>query len=223
MQLFSSYERSSGQLISQAKSRFYFHDKFQRRASVVARVTGFKRCSFPLIYLGAPIFYGRVKTVYFEYLVDKARQSLDRWKARVLSFGCHITLLTSVLQSYPIYTLSSTMVLKSILRRLGSLMGQCLGNVRGQARTHWVNWRSICIATTEGGLGIRRIEEVKDALQAKLLWLSLTGDLLWARYACSKYFVGEQHVLRAHASMEEVNFSTQQPAASRAMGRGHGG
>lgn len=71
MGLLRSYERSSGQLISQAKSVLFVHDKYHRRVSSISRHTGLGRGSFSLTYLGVPIFYGRVKYEYFEYLVDK--------------------------------------------------------------------------------------------------------------------------------------------------------
>lgn len=69
MTLLRAYERSSRQPFSQAKSRYCIHDKYQRRSTIISRVTGLNRGSFPLIYLGVPIFYCRVKTVYFEYLL----------------------------------------------------------------------------------------------------------------------------------------------------------
>lgn len=126
MTLLSSYERSSGQLINQNKSGFYLHDKFQRRAFVITRVTGLPRHFFSFTYLGVLIFYGRFRSVYFEFLVDKIRHALEGWKERVLSFGRRITLIKSVLQGYPIYILSSAAILKSILHWLESLMAQFL-------------------------------------------------------------------------------------------------
>lgn len=151
----------------------YIHDKFERRVVIIARITGLSRCSFPLNYLGVPIFYGRAKTLFFEYLVDKVRNELDRWKARILSFGGRITLIKTVLQSYPIYTIASN------IHRIERLMAQFLWNVRGEARTHWINWEGICLHTSEGGLGLRRVPEMIEALHAKLMWTSMVGDSLW--------------------------------------------
>lgn len=67
-------------------------------------------------------------------------------------------------------------------------MAQFLWNVKVEARTHWVNWSNICYPTAEGGLGFRRIEQIKDALQAKLLWLILIGGSLWGKFMWAKYF-----------------------------------
>lgn len=83
----------------------------------------------------------------------RSRKTLERWKSKTLSFGGRITLIKAVLQSYPIYTLTSTMVPRTVLRRMESLVAQFLWNVKGEARTHWINWSSICYPILEGGLG----------------------------------------------------------------------
>lgn len=58
-----------------------------------------------------------------------------------------------VLSSYPIWTLASVMVPKTILKRMESMMVQFLWVVKGEKRTHWVNWRSVCTPISDGGLG----------------------------------------------------------------------
>lgn len=77
MQLMQEYERSSGQQINRGKIGFYVHNKFQRRSTVITRATGLLQRSFPFIYLGVLISYGRVKANYFEPLVDKVCKALE--------------------------------------------------------------------------------------------------------------------------------------------------
>lgn len=136
VELLRAYERSSGQQISQAKSGFYIHDKYQQCSTVISRVTGPGHGSFPITCPGVSIFHGRAKTVYFEYLVDKVQKLLDGWKTSTLSFRQWITLIKPVLQSYLIYTLTRTLIPKSIIRRMENLIAQFLWNVKGEARTH---------------------------------------------------------------------------------------
>lgn len=135
MQLLQEYERSSGQLVNRGKSGFDVHDKFQRRVPVIARTTGLCRRAFPLKYLGVPIFYGQSKSIYFEQLVEKVRKALEGWESKSLSFGGRVTLIKSVLTSYPIYTLASSMVPKSIVQRIERLMARFLWGVQGETRT----------------------------------------------------------------------------------------
>lgn len=98
-----------GMCISAEKSGFYIGSKAERRASHITRITGISRRDFSFNYLGVPMFIGRPKIIYFEHMVDKVRKAIDGWKARVLSFGGPLTLIKSVLLSFPIYTLASSM------------------------------------------------------------------------------------------------------------------
>lgn len=201
MQLLQSYELSSGQRINRSKSAFYIHNKYQRREPMIASATGLRRNNFPFIYLGLPIFYGRPKSVYYEPLVDKVRAALEGWKSKLLSFGGRITVIKSVLSTFPIYTIASAAVPKSILKRIESFMARFLWGVKGETRTHWINWKSVCTPLDEGGLGIRSLNQMQDGLHAKLMWVALLDSSLWARVIRAKYFVGGRPVIPHNASM----------------------
>lgn len=97
MQLLQAYEKSSGQSINRNKNGFFIHNKYQRQAPIIARITGLSRQEFPFTYLGLPIFYGRSKAIYYEPLEAKVRNTLKGWKSKLLSFGGRITLIKSVL------------------------------------------------------------------------------------------------------------------------------
>lgn len=62
--------------------------------------------AFPFVYLGAPLYKGRCKVVYFERLFQIVSNKLEGWKAKFLSFAGKITLMKAVLASIPIHTLS---------------------------------------------------------------------------------------------------------------------
>lgn len=155
MKLLNEYEQSSGHKLNAAKSRFFLADKFQRRASVIARVMGLTRCALPFNYLGVPITNGRVKTIHY-HIIDKVRCVVEGWNAKTLSFEGRLTLIKSVLASFPVYMLSSTIVPKTDLRTMERLMSNFLLDVQGNLRTHWVSWHNITCPITEGGLGITR-------------------------------------------------------------------
>lgn len=58
------YEYVSGQMINLDKSHFYLHEKTSIRiANRMRRITGINQGTFPFIYLGCPIFYGRKKNL----------------------------------------------------------------------------------------------------------------------------------------------------------------
>lgn len=90
---------------------------------------------FPFVYLGVPIFQDRCKAIYFDHLVEKVRRAWAGWKAKALSFGGLATLIKYVLMSFPIYSLASSNVPKSVLRSIERLMANLLWNVKGESRT----------------------------------------------------------------------------------------
>lgn len=198
--LLHEHEKFSGQLINKGKSGFYMHDKFQHRAPIIARATGLQRKEFPLIYLGVPIYYGRMKAIYFEPLIEKFRSALEGWKARLLSFGGRITLIKLVLATFPIYILASAVMPKLTIHQMEKLMAHFSLGVQGDTRTHWVSWKSVCTPISEGGFGIRRVIDIMAGLHAKLLWLAMLNNSLWARFIRTKYFEDDYALCKQTAS-----------------------
>lgn len=96
--------------------------------------------------------------------------------------------------------MASTMVPKAVLRNLERTRSNFLWGVQGTSRTHWVSWKNICCPIGEGGLGILSLAETYVVLQAKLMWSVMCGETLWAKYARSKYFLGDEMCVHAQAS-----------------------
>lgn len=96
-------------------------------------------------------------------------------------------LLRSVLSSIPIHCLSSLPVPKDIINKLHSLFASFFWNSRDSGRHHWVSWLSICRPVDEGGLGIRDLNQVMNALHAKMAWRFIEGSSLWSQFMRSKY------------------------------------
>lgn len=157
MKLIKVCERSSGQRVNAAKSGYYIADKFHRRASIISRINGMNRGELPFNFLGVPTTNGLVKTIYFDHLIDKTRRAVHGWKAKSLTFGGRLTLIKSILESFPIYTLSNTLVPKIVLRYIESIMLNFLWEIRGTSPAHWISWRKICSPISEGGLGITNL------------------------------------------------------------------
>ncbi|KAK4723692.1 hypothetical protein R3W88_026471 [Solanum pinnatisectum] len=56
------YEYISGQMVNLSKSLVYLHDNTPLIVGMrLRRITEIKQGSFPFIYLGCPVFYGRKK------------------------------------------------------------------------------------------------------------------------------------------------------------------
>ncbi|XP_026451543.1 uncharacterized protein LOC113351839 [Papaver somniferum] len=50
-----------------------------------------------------------------------------------------------------------------------------------------ISWDKVCTPIEEGGLGIRRFEDINKALLMKLLWKILTSDEEWEKFFLAKY------------------------------------
>lgn len=178
MRLLYIYEKSSGQFTNIGKRSFYLGRRATHRATQIENITCISKSEFPIRYLGVPIFAGRSKLVYFENLIDKVRRRLEWWKAKILTFAGKVTLIKFVLASVPIYTLGSSYVSATIIKRIEQIMNNFLWDSRGERRVHWVNWDSVCCPKEEGGLGLRRLSHIQRGLHGKLMWLVLNGDSL---------------------------------------------
>nr|XP_009596641.1 uncharacterized protein LOC104092685 [Nicotiana tomentosiformis] len=107
MTVLSSYEQISGQQINRAKSSYHMHaNTANALIQKVEDITGLTRGQFPFMYLGYPIFYTRRRKDYYQDLIKKVKAKLHAWKRKLLSYGGKATLITSVLQSMPVYLLS---------------------------------------------------------------------------------------------------------------------
>lgn len=179
---------SSGQSVSLEKSAFYIEKKALHRATHIHHIIGIMQHDFPIRYLGAPIFAGRSKLIYFEHLVDKVRRKLEVWKAQLLNFAGKLTLIKSFLSSIPIYTLASTNVPLTTIKCIEQIMCNFLWSSRGEHRIHWICWESVCRPTDEGGLGIKRLSDIQNCLHGKLMWQVMQDNSLWGRFARAKYW-----------------------------------
>lgn len=76
---------------------------------------------------------------------------------------------------------------KSVTCKLEEMMKEFLCSQQGQRRTHWVAWDKVHAPCSEGGLGIRSVNETIHGLQGKLAWKIFVGGSLWSRVLQQKY------------------------------------
>lgn len=119
MDILQEYERKSGQKVNKEKSFFYLHQN--ALAEVIHQVqqcTGMRRGAFPMKYLGCPITHRRKRKEHYSELVDRVKRKLRTWKGKMLSYRGKEVLISSVLQSVPIYVLSVITLPVCVLKKL---------------------------------------------------------------------------------------------------------
>lgn len=116
------YCKWSRQSINMKKSGVFFskHTQSQTKRSVknTLQVKSLKKDA---VYLGALVFLSRAPSKDFSFLQDKLEAKLMGWRSKCLSWAGRKTLINSVAQPIPIYTLSTFGIPNKVCDRLDSL------------------------------------------------------------------------------------------------------
>lgn len=190
-QALESFSRFFGQCINHEKSHFSFSlnipSVFARRFKSFFHVPV---STEPVPYLGLPISISANKRHYFNFIVEKAQKALAGWKTSISQAG-KLTLIKSTLAGLPLYLCSSFKIPKSICDKLNAISANFWWKIGNWKPIHWLSWKKIAAYKNEGGLGIRDIKLLNQALLANQCWrllnnpTLLTSRILLPRY-CSK-------------------------------------
>jgi len=100
----------------------------------------------PFKYLGVTTGIRRLVCSSFEPLLQKIHSKFATRKVMTLSFVVKATLIQSLLQSIPIYLLSSAWVLKGILYKIDVLCKKILWSKNEESkRLSLVAWDTMCL------------------------------------------------------------------------------
>nr|XP_027064499.1 uncharacterized protein LOC113690699 [Coffea arabica] len=146
MRVVEDYCEVSGQKINKQKSAFLVHPRLSPyRCSIIRHLTGFQNRSFPIRYLGCPLYTGRRKKEYFGEVCKAIVGRILFWKQRILSPGGRVVLLKHVLSSLPIHLLAAASPTKGVLREIEREMAAFLwGSSEYGPRFHWMKWEDLC-------------------------------------------------------------------------------
>uniref|UniRef100_A0A5K1AQI1 Reverse transcriptase domain-containing protein n=1 Tax=Nymphaea colorata TaxID=210225 RepID=A0A5K1AQI1_9MAGN len=116
--------------------------------------------SLPSEYLGLPLFLGNLTEDS-----EKVEKRLAGWKARILSYVGRLCLIRYVLMTLPYYWVMAFRLLKVILNGIEQVCIKFLWNEKeGSRHMHLVKWERLSLPLEEGGVGIRRLEDVSRAM-----------------------------------------------------------
>ena len=142
----------------------------------------------PTTYLGAPLFFGSSKSFHFENLVDAFRSKLAGWKANVLSFAGRLILVKHVLAIIPLNIFLSTPCPKKVCLHIEWILRNFLWSTNySKSKHNIVLWEIVCLPKSEGGLGIRCINDVNDSCMLKLGWIGKTPSSLSENWIKARY------------------------------------
>ncbi|PKU80242.1 Putative ribonuclease H protein [Dendrobium catenatum] len=192
MCFFKSFEEVSGLVFNKQKSCFATAKSVNpNRILAIKNLTGFSQVSFPLKYLGIPLYKGRKKALLFDGLVSSVMNKLASWDSNFLSFGGRLVLIKNVLNSLPVYCFQTLFPPKFIYLRLERIFNKFFwrGNVQN-SKIHWSSWVNCCGSLQEGAFGCKSMADMVNAFSFKL-WFNFRNNVsFWAKFMRAKYCGG---------------------------------
>ena len=152
-------------------------------------ITSFSRSHLPFDYLGCPIFSGRTRVHYFDGLLSTLRKIPAGWKLQLHSHGGRIQLIWHVLMIIPLHLVAIHEVPHTILLSIRQICTSFLWDIKleGPTRQRRVSWEKVYHPLDEGGLRIKRLEDILDMLQKKLVCTMMTTSIPMGSLVSAKY------------------------------------
>jgi len=118
---------------------------------------------------------------FWEPIVNKIKNKLNRRKGKVLSFAGRVCLLKLFFTYVPLYYMSLFKMSISINEEVMKIQRKFIWGWGAKGRNiAWVKWTTICKSKREWGLGIKNIKLFNEALLARRKWrLGIEEKGLW--------------------------------------------
>ncbi|XP_071694365.1 uncharacterized protein [Rutidosis leptorrhynchoides] len=151
MKLLKCFELCSGLKVNYNKSNLFGVGVDKLEVESMANLFGCKVGNFPFIYLGLPIGAKMNKYESWKPVIDKFGKRLADWKARSMSFGGRATLVTSVLNSLPLYYFLLFRAPPCVLKNLESVRRKFFwGGSGDESKISWVKWDDVIRSYADG-------------------------------------------------------------------------
>lgn len=163
---------------------------------------GLKRCilaalecregSLPVRYLGLPLSHRGLSERDCWPLIEKIKSKLFKWSNLSLSFAGRLELIKSVLYGIVNYWIAVHVLPVKVIKKVEGIMARFLWKGRDEVRIkHRVKWSLCCLPKEEGGLGLRRIEDLCKVTSIKLIWRYLENkNSIWHDWVRQKFLKG---------------------------------
>ena len=143
----------------------------------------------PSSYLGLPLGDPQNSVTVWDGIEERFRKRLALWKRQYISKGGRITLIRSTLSSLPIYFMSLFRMPRRVRLRLEQIQRDFVwGGGNFEKKPHLVKWSTVCLDRKMGGLGIKSLAILNNALLCKWIWrFANERDSLWRNVILWKF------------------------------------
>ncbi|KAG7543595.1 Reverse transcriptase zinc-binding domain [Arabidopsis thaliana x Arabidopsis arenosa] len=190
LKVFDEFATHSGLKISLEKSTLYMAGVSTTQKDEILQQFPFEYGSLPVRYLGLPLLTKKMTTADYLPLIERIRSQIQSWTARALSFAGRLQLIGSVIFSLTNFWIAAFRLPKDCIREIDKLCSAFLWSGPSlNPRKTKVAWSDVCSPKSEGGLGLRSIEEANKICVLKLIWRILTRkNSLWVNWV-KRYLV----------------------------------
>ena len=137
-----------------------------------------------------PLFLSASSSRDLNPIKEKLENKFSGWKSKNLSWKGRATLIKSVAQAIPAYSMTAIQFPRELCNRLDAVVRRFWWNPKSKSGLFLtpIVWSSLCWPQKEGGLGFRKFRDFNQALLTKLAWCILSGkDCLCVKVLRAKY------------------------------------
>ncbi|KAL0282661.1 UNVERIFIED_CONTAM: Retrovirus-related Pol polyprotein from type-2 retrotransposable element R2DM [Sesamum radiatum] len=175
-EVLEEFEGLSGLRVNPSKSTIILSKSVQQDRQILLNQVGFQEGKLPIKYLGVPLTASRLTVADCRPILEKVSARLAGWGHLNLSLAGRAQLLKSVLASLHVYWSSVFFLPKSIIKVIEQRMRAFLWKGSTGSGLAKVSWDHVCKSKEEGGLGLRRVLYMNQALMLKNVWRLLQED-----------------------------------------------
>ncbi|KAL0293518.1 UNVERIFIED_CONTAM: putative ribonuclease H protein [Sesamum angustifolium] len=166
------------------KSQILFSKAAAQIQNQIQNLLGFPQGTCPVRYLGVPLITSKLSLADCAPLILKIETRIAGWNQLKLTYAGRTQLIKSVLSSILQYWCSVFILPKGVIKVIEAKLRNFLWKGGTESGGYKVAWEQVCKPTSHGGLGIRNIQAMNNALMGKHLWQVLTKkqDSIWVSW-----------------------------------------
>ncbi|KAL0295720.1 UNVERIFIED_CONTAM: hypothetical protein Sangu_3187900 [Sesamum angustifolium] len=182
--ILQEFQRLAGLHANAQKSQILFSKAALQVQHQIQSIFGFPQGTFPVRYLGVPLITSKLSRADCAPLILKIEARIAGWNQLKLTYAGRTQLIKSVLSSIHQYWCSVFILPKGVIKTIEAKFRNFLWRGGTESGGYKVAWEQVCKPTLHGGLGIRNIQTMNNALMGKHLWQILTKkhDSIWVSW-----------------------------------------
>ncbi|KAL9680598.1 hypothetical protein QQ045_018479 [Rhodiola kirilowii] len=199
-----SFLLCSGLAVNSDKSQLFLAGFSEDNKILIESLALSKTSALPVRYLGFPLTHKRISSFDCTAIVQRLIGRLNYWSNRFLSRAGRCLLISSVLQAIVFYWARICFLPKKVLKAINSICANFLWNGHASGRScHLLDWNTVCSEKKKGGLEIKNLDIMNDAMVMNQLWdldknnLNVWSEWIKAYWAKGAHWWDNDHLIHS--------------------------